>query len=119
MTHQHCVTHIEFSARDLDEAIKFYTDVFDWKITRYPEMNYATFEAEGGSGGGFNPVSEDYPAGRVLVYINTLDLSETLEKIKKAGGVVLMERFDIPGVGKMATFTDPSGNFVALLQPNQ
>ncbi len=117
MSHNHFIIHVEFSAKDLQETKKFYAGVFDWKITDYPEMNYAAFEAEGGSGGGFNPISGDYPAGRVLVYINTPDLDETLEKIKKAGGTVVLAGYDIPGVGRMATFNDPTGNLVALLQP--
>jgi len=116
MSYKHLITHIEFSSRDLEETKKFYRDVFGWKITDYPEMNYATFDGEGGSGGGFNPISEDYPAGRVLVYINTPNLQETLVKIKASGGTVLMDGFSIPGVGTMATFNDPTGNLVALLQ---
>jgi predicted enzyme related to lactoylglutathione lyase len=117
MTHKHFITHIEFSARDLKETKKFYADVFDWMIRDFPEMNYATFEAEGGSGGGFNPVTEDSPAGRVLVYINTPDLKDTVRKIKQAGGKIILESYEIPGVGFMATFLDPTENLVALLQP--
>jgi predicted enzyme related to lactoylglutathione lyase len=82
-------------------------------------MNYTTFEAEGGSRGGFNPISEDDPSGRVLVYINTPDLEKTLKKIEVEGGKVLLEGYDIPGIGTMATFNDPTGNIVALLQPLQ
>jgi len=119
MSHKHHITHIEFSAKDLEETKKFYADVFGWRISDFPEMDYATFEAEGGSGGGFNPISEDYPAGRVLVYINTPEIKETLEKIKAEGGTVLLDAYDIPGVGTMATFNDPTGNLVALLQPLQ
>jgi predicted enzyme related to lactoylglutathione lyase len=80
-------------------------------------MNYSTFTAEGGSGGGFNPVGENFPSGRVMVYINTPDLKDSLEKIKAHGGKVLLESYDIPTVGTMATFTDPTGNLVSLLQP--
>jgi len=119
MSHKHFITHIEFSSKDLAETKKFYRDVFEWKISDFPEMNYSTFEAEGGSGGGFTPISDEYPAGRVLVYINTPDIKETLERIRAAGGIVIMDGYDIPGVGKMAMFNDPTGNLVALLQPIQ
>jgi len=117
MSHKHLITHIEFSTRDLEGSKKFYSDVFEWKIEDFPGMNYATFEAEGGTGGGFSPVSDETPAGSVLVYINTPELDVTLDKIRAAGGTVLMEGYDIPGVGRMATFKDPTGNTVALLQP--
>lgn len=117
MSHQHFITHIEFSSRNLDETKKFYAEVFEWKIQDFPEMDYATFEAEGGSGGGFNPISDEYPAGRILVYIHTPDLMETLKKIKAAGGTIFLESYPIQGVGTMATFTDPTGNLIALLEP--
>ena len=117
MSHPHHIIHIEFSAKDHEEAAKFYSTVFGWKTTAFPEMNYTTFEAEGGSGGGFNPVSENNPAGKVLVYIRTDDIEATLAKIEKHGGKTLNPKFEIPTVGWMAVFSDPTGNAVALLQP--
>jgi len=117
MAHKHLITHIEFSTKDIEESKKFYSDVFEWKIEDFPDMNYATFEAEGGTGGGFSPVSDQTPSGSILVYINTPELDKTLEKIRAAGGTILLEGYDIPGVGRMATFKDPTGNTVALLQP--
>ncbi len=117
MTHKHCITHIEISAKDIESAAKFYQDVFEWKVQKYPEMNYTTFSAEGGTGGGFCPVSEGNPAGTVLIYINTPDLKESLAKVRAHGGTVLEEELKIPTVGTMATFRDPSGNLIALLEP--
>jgi predicted enzyme related to lactoylglutathione lyase len=52
-----------------------------------------------------------------MVYINTPELNTTLDKIRAAGGSILLDAYDIPGVGRMATFKDPTGNIVALLQP--
>lgn len=117
MPHKHHITHIELPVEDANAAAKFYQDVFEWNITEYEEMNYTTFAAEGGSGGGFTPVNEENPVGNVLVYINTPDLKSSLEKIKANGGTVLMESYEIPTVGTMATFKDPTGNLLALLEP--
>jgi predicted enzyme related to lactoylglutathione lyase len=50
---KHPVVHIEFSAADRQAAGKFYQDVFGWKITDVPEMNYTMFEYEEGRGGWF------------------------------------------------------------------
>ena len=115
--HPHVITHFELSANDPKEAADFYKKCFDWEIKAFPEMNYYTFAAEGGTGGGFNPVSDESPAGTVTVYINTPDLKDSLEKVKANGGTVLMESYEIPTVGTMATFKDPTGNVMALLQP--
>jgi len=111
---KHPVVHIEFSSQDLGESGDFYSQVFGWKVQQIPEMNYAMFEAEGGPGGGFNPVSENYPAGTVSVYIQTDDIDATLAKIEEAGGKTLVPKSEIPNTGWFAFFSDPSGNQVAL-----
>ena len=49
---KHPVVHIEFSAKDVVSAAKFYSDLFGWEIRQMPEMNYATFQPGSGPGGG-------------------------------------------------------------------
>ncbi|NJN43849.1 MAG: hypothetical protein HC806_03305 [Anaerolineae bacterium] len=44
-------------------------------------MNYTTFAtADGEIGGGFNPVSDQNPAGSIFVYIHTDNIEETKAK---------------------------------------
>lgn len=112
---QHPIVHIEISARDREAAGKFYSEVFGWKVQQLPEMDYATFEAEGGPGGGFNPVENDQPAP-VMVYINTDDIDATLQKIQESGGKLVRAKDDVPGMGQFVFFSDPSGNVLALWQ---
>ncbi len=111
---KHPIVHIEFSAKDREEAGKFYSQLFGWKIQQMPEMNYATFEAEGGPGGGFNPVSEEYPAGTVMIYVQTDDIDATLAKAEKLGAKTLVPKSEIPNMGWFAFFADPSGNKVGV-----
>jgi predicted enzyme related to lactoylglutathione lyase len=117
MSNHHPIVHIEISANDHAEAGEFYASVFGWKLKAYPEMNYTTFDTGEGVGGGFNPVTEDNPAGTIMVYINADNLEDTLGKIKAAGGEIVLASFDIPTVGTMAIFKDPTGNQLALLKP--
>jgi predicted enzyme related to lactoylglutathione lyase len=107
---KHPIVHIEISAKDRVAASKFYTDLFGWKVEQMPEMNYATFEAEGGPGGGFNPVTKENPAGTVTVYVHTDDIPATLAKITALGGKVLVPETEIPTVGWFAYVSDPTGN---------
>jgi predicted enzyme related to lactoylglutathione lyase len=111
---KHPIIHIEFSAQDRESAAQFYNEVFGWKTSQMPEMNYASFEAEGGPGGGFNPVTEQYPAGTVVVYIATDDIEASLAKVESAGGKAVMPKTEIPEVGWVAMFVDPTGNLVGL-----
>lgn len=111
---KHTVVHIEFSAKNLEAAAKFYNQLFGWKVEQMPEMNYATFEAEGGSGGGFSPINDQNPAGTVLVYIETDDIDASLAKAKSLGGKIITPKQEIPGMGWFGIFADPTGNHVGL-----
>jgi predicted enzyme related to lactoylglutathione lyase len=113
----HPFVHVEISANNRKEAADFYAGVFGWEMKDYPDMNYTTFETGHGPGGGFNPVTDTNPAGKILIYIDTDDLEATMAAIEKHGGKILSPKFEIPTVGWMATFSDPTGNVLALLQP--
>jgi predicted enzyme related to lactoylglutathione lyase len=113
---QHPIVHIEISAKDREVAGKFYSDVFGWKIQQLPEMNYATFEAEGGPGGGLNPVENNQPAP-IMVYIHTDDIDASMQKIQKSGGKLVRPTDEVPGMGQFAFFSDPTGNILALWRP--
>ncbi|HET7437825.1 MAG TPA: VOC family protein [Thermoanaerobaculia bacterium] len=45
------------------------------------------------------------------------DVNEAIQKIKDAGGKVLGEPMEIPGVGLYTSFVDTEGNRVSILQP--
>jgi predicted enzyme related to lactoylglutathione lyase len=113
---KHPIIHIEFSAQDREAAGKFYSELFGWNVEQIPDMNYALFEAEGGPGGGFNPITDEYPAGTVMVYVHTDDVEASLEKIVPLGGKVIVPKTEIPTVGWFAFFSDPTGNMVAMLE---
>jgi predicted enzyme related to lactoylglutathione lyase len=112
---QHPIVHIEISAEDRTSTGAFYKEVFGWKITDVPEMNYTLFEFdEEGRGGGFNPVSDQNPAGTVTVYIQADDIEATLAKIEANGGKIIIPKTEIPNTGWFAFFKDPTGNQIAL-----
>ncbi len=118
------IVHVEIPAANVDSTAKFYQALFDWKITPIPEMNYTMWEAGDGTGGGFPGVSEDTPAGRVLVYIDSDDIEADLKKVVELGGKVLHAKTEIPQMGWFAIFQDPNGNVLAVYtsmnpQPNK
>ncbi len=111
----HPIVHIEFAAPERLAAGKFYADLFGWKITHLPDLNYVTFETGPNEvGGGINPVSEGYPAGTVVFYVGTQDIEATLKKAESLGATTLMEKTEVPGMGWMALFRDPAGIMVGL-----
>ena len=62
-----------------------------------PEMNYATIETGKYIDSGLNPVSENYPARTVLVYIGTDDIDASLAEAESLGGKIVTSKTEIPG----------------------
>ena len=49
--------------------------------------------------------------------IEVNDIEESMKKVTAAGGKVLGEPMEIPGVGQYVSFTDTEDNRVSMLQP--
>jgi predicted enzyme related to lactoylglutathione lyase len=110
------VVHWELWSEDPQRASEFYASVFGWSIRHIPEMNYhlADKGAEGGIGGGIMKPKEGPWPGKLTVYIDVEDLAACREKIIAAGGKMVVEPTEVPGVGSMALFEDPDGRVMGL-----
>ena len=71
----------------------------------------------GAINGGFFPRKPDWPAQHPSVVVAVDDLDASIAKVKGAGGSVLGEPMDIPGVGRYVSFEDTERNRVGMLQP--
>ena len=71
----------------------------------------------GAINGGFFPNKPDWPAQHPSVVIAVDDIAASMAKVREAGGEVLGEPMEIPGVGRYVSFTDTEGNRVSMLQP--
>jgi uncharacterized protein len=130
MKMMHPVVHFEMPAEDSKRMADFYSSVFGWQTkTLGEEMgNYITVSTTetgengrptmpGAINGGFYPKRADQPSQHPSIVIATDDIGESIRKITEAGGKVLGEPMEIPGVGLYASFIDTEGNLVSVLQP--
>ena len=108
------VVHVEIPAANVEAAGNFYQELFGWKLHHASETNYTMWEAGDGSSGGFPQVSEEAPAGHVLVYIHSDDIDADLKKAQELGGKVIHPKTEIPQTGWYAFFQDPTGNVLGL-----
>jgi predicted enzyme related to lactoylglutathione lyase len=124
------VTHFEMPYDSPDRVAKFYKDAFGWKMKNMGEQMggyvLATTAESGTDGrpkkggtinGGYFAKKPDWPAQVPSVVIAVDDLVKAMDKVTAAGGRVLGEPMDIPGVGGYVSFEDTEGNRVSLLQP--
>jgi uncharacterized protein len=123
------VVHFEMPYDNRVRVAKFYESAFGWQTQMLGEDmgNYvlATTTETGESGpkrpgainGGFYPKKPDRPAQYPSVVIAVDDIKEAIKKVIDAGGEVLGEPMEIPGVGQYVSFVDTEGNRLSMLQP--
>ncbi|MBE0681490.1 MAG: VOC family protein [Anaerolineales bacterium] len=104
------IVHVEIPAVNMEGAGKFYHELFGWKIQPMPEMNYTMWEVgDGDEYGGFPLVSDENPAGQVLVYFASDDIEADLKKVEKLGGKVVHPKAEIPARAGMEFFRTRPG----------
>lgn len=125
------VVHFEMPAEDRKRMSAFYTNVFGWETEEMGEDmgNYVTAmttesdkkgpKKPGAINGGFYQKTDDMPAQYPSVVISVENIDEHMKKVTEAGGKILDEPMDIPGVGKYVSFIDTEGNRVSMLQPSE
>jgi len=109
----------------------FYGTVFGWKAQMLgPEMGdyvvVTTAEADakpgapaGAINGGFFPKKPDWPAQYPSIVIAVDDIQSAIRRVGEAGGKVLGEPIEIPGIGQYVSFFDTEGNRASMLQPDR
>ena len=123
------VVHFEMPYEDRQRAAVFYQTVFGWQVQMFgPEMgNYAVFTTatadvrpdavRGSINGGMYEKKPDWPAQYPSIVIGVQDIAASMAKVAAAGGTVLGEPMEIPGIGQYVSFFDTEGNRVSMLQP--
>jgi predicted enzyme related to lactoylglutathione lyase len=124
------VIHFELPADDRERMAKFYQTAFGWKTQSLgAEMNdYVLAETivsgedgrpskPGAINGGFYPRKPDWPEQHPSVVIAVADVRAAMKKVTDAGGKVLGEPMEIPGVGEYVSFIDTEGNRLSMLKP--
>ena len=125
------VVHFEMPAEDRKRMAEFYTKVFGWKTEQLGEDmgNYVlalTTDSDekgpkkpGAINGGFFQKTNDMPAQYPSVVIAVENVKEHMKNLQDAGGKVLGEPMDIPGIGLYVSFLDSEGNRVGMIQPSR
>ena len=110
------VVHWEFWSENPERASKFYHEVFDWNIQYLPQMNYHLVETGGSGGinGGIMKPQRGFWPGKLALYIDVEDLDAYAKKIAEAGGKIVVDKMDVPGVGQLSLFEDPDGRVLGM-----
>jgi uncharacterized protein len=123
------VVHFEMPYEQRERMAKFYQESFGWQtqmlgdemgnyvLAMTTEMEECSPKKPGTINGGFFQKKPDWPAQYPSVVIAVDDIQNAMKKVNKAGGEVIGEPMQIPGVGQYVSFFDTEGNRVSLLEP--
>jgi predicted enzyme related to lactoylglutathione lyase len=105
------VVHWEIRARAPERQQDFYRSLFGWRVDADNPMHYGMVKA-GSIDGGIGGTNSDR---LVTFYVQVSDINARLKKVEELGGRTLTPRSDI-GTMIMATFEDPEGNEIGLIE---
>ena len=123
------VVHFEMPYEDRERMAKFYQSAFGWQthmlgedmgnyvVVTTTDTNEAGPTKPGAINGGFYGRVPDRPMQYPSVVIAVDDVKRAAQKVVAAGGKMLGDPMEIPGVGQYVGFVDPEGNRVSMLQP--
>jgi predicted enzyme related to lactoylglutathione lyase len=116
------VAHFAINADDLTAARRFYTEVFGWQFTSWGPPGFFRIQRPDGSTPG--PIGalqarRDLVSGTpatVEITVAVDDVDRACADCRAAGGQVLMEPTQLPGVGELAFLQDPSGVPIGVMR---
>jgi uncharacterized protein len=105
---------VDTSHPDPEAAVAFYSELFGWEFEDVmppgSERRYFIARIGGGDVAAIGSVREGTPPAAMWnTYIWVQSADETAAMVRKFGGSVVMEPFDVIDAGRMAVCTDPEG----------
>jgi uncharacterized protein len=118
------VVHFEIPYDESERVESFYREVFGWKVSEVPDMNYHiahTTEIDkdnmpinkGAINGGFYKRGDEGAKSPVVV-INVENLNQSIEKVEKEGGKVVMSKRKVGNMGYYCQVEDTEGNVIGI-----
>lgn len=110
------IRHIDIPVSDTAAATRFYGTLFGWDIQEYPGYEgYPMWRAPNGtSGGGLAPRDPGFTAPRSYVDVDSID--DVLAQVVALGGEVRLPKSPIDETSWYASFVDPDGNEIGLVE---
>jgi hypothetical protein len=110
---------VDLGTNDAPGAKAFYGGLFGWEFDDLPtgdKGTYSTCRLRGKAVAGLYDRAETPGWGS---YISVEDVDRATDRARALGAGVLVEPFDTPGGGRVATVRDPAGAAVSLSQPGE
>ena len=111
---------IDMGSPDLKSSLGFYSELFGWEGEDMgEEMGHYTIVSKDGKQVAAISAAQDPGPPRWTTYIDVSDLDAVVEKVGRAGGVVIAGPMDVATAGRLAVFKDATGAFISAWQAGE
>ncbi|MBS1153302.1 MAG: 1,4-alpha-glucan (glycogen) branching enzyme, GH3-type [Myxococcaceae bacterium] len=110
--------HCELSTTNVEKAAGFYKQMFKWKISKYPGMDYLGVDTGAKkSGGGIQQLPMPEAPTAWMPYVGVKDVKKSLARAKKLGAQIVQPFTAIGDAGAIGIFLDPTGAALGVYEP--
>jgi predicted enzyme related to lactoylglutathione lyase len=119
------IVHFEIEAADRERAKNFYSQAFGWQLQQmgaemsdYVVVVTGDPQEPGGINGGIfsSPPGAAKELNAFSCVVGVENIDQAMGKVKSAGGELLGDKMDIPGIGTFVRCKDTEGNIFTMLQ---
>jgi len=120
------IVHFEVPADDVERSRKFYSDLFGWKMERWPGMESGmeywiinTTDNEGSKAIGGGMMKRQNPQQGITNFIDVTSVDEYSAKVQSLGGKIVAPKQAVPTMGFFAVCLDTENNTFGIWETNQ
>lgn len=116
------VIHFEINVDEPERAVKFYKDVFGWKVDKWEgPIEYWLITTGKSDQPGIHGalMRRMNPSATTINTIDVPSVDDFISKVANAGGKVISPKQAIPGIGYLAYCQDTEGNVFGIMQEDK
>ncbi|MEM1434142.1 MAG: VOC family protein [Pseudomonadota bacterium] len=110
------LAHIAIAADDVDRARRFYEQVFGWEFEPWGPPNFYHIKGAGIHGALQERRGAATPGAGIECTFAVANLETASAAIAAAGGTLMDQVYEIPGVGRLQRFSDCEHNELLIMQ---
>jgi predicted enzyme related to lactoylglutathione lyase len=119
------IVHFEVPADDVERSRKFYSDLFGWKMEKWPGMESGmeywiinTTDNEGSKTVGGGMMKRQNPQQGITNFIDVTSVDEYSAKVQSLGGKIVAPKQAVPTMGYFAVCLDTENNTFGIWETN-
>ena len=111
------IVHFEIFYDEEERALKFYSQLFGWKMENVAGTKYWNITTQEGAFGGLT--KRFNPHQRIINYLSVSSVREACSRVEELSGRVIVPRMAVPKAGYYALCMDTEGNIFGLWEDDQ